>query len=123
MLHNNQEDYNCHENGVIPIQLIGNNTRITSQNGLFLFPINFNPFVENLASSISITSDEINNPSFKIGNLETIDYRHAIQRAYLVKIVFDKKISDGAWRILEQANISARSVYPDITGIAKSIRY
>ena len=32
-------------------------------------------------------------------------------------------MEDDAWQFLDQANINAATIYPDLTGIAKSIRY
>ena len=41
----------------------------------------------------------------------------------LIKFVFDPEMEDDAWRMLDQANINASTIYPDLDGVAKSTRY
>lgn len=38
-------------------------------------------------------------------------------------VSYHPEMEDDAWRMLDQANINAATIYPDIDGIAKSVRY
>ena len=109
--------------GIIPIRIIGNNSRLTAQNGAFLFPKTLHPFEENLLAALKINDAKI----LQDGN-QTFDSVAAYQKSHIprpsiVKLIFPKHFYENAQSLLQQANISARSIYPDEIGLAKSIRY
>ncbi len=110
--------------GIIPLYKAAYNGRQTAQAGVELMPRTFDGFVENLAAALRSTESEINNPT----QLITSDVSHEENLSSklpsaLVKIVFDPEMEDEAWLILDQANINAATIYPDIMGVARSVRY
>lgn len=110
--------------GVIPIPVDGNNKRLVAQNGTFLFPLNNNKsFEENLAEAISVSLDQIKALASE-GNRSRRSFGSSeLHDATLLKIDFDPCMEEQAWRVLEQLNVLPRNVYPDLTGIAKSVHF
>ena len=110
---------------IIPLYTVCSNKRQTAQTGVELMPRTFNWFDKNLASALKVSRvEEINNPS----RVVTEDLSHLTNAeehlpTSLIKLVFDPVMEQDAWQFLDQANINAATIYPDLVGIAKSIRY
>ena len=109
--------------GIIPLLLPCGNKRINSQNAAFLFPCNIHrSFLENFYHS---QYSEGENPGeIKIKNIIKLkDDSNLFDDMPLVKIIIPTKLRGLVENILVHANITPFSIYPDLTGIAKSIRY
>lgn len=111
------------ENGVLPLYTVGTNDRLTAQAGVFLMPRTFNGLAVNLAATLNVSVKEVNAPSKSIENISRMKFGDGRIEASLIKLIFDSSLENDAWDMLDQANISPRTIYPDLTGIAKSIRY
>lgn len=110
--------------GIIPLYMQGTNARMVAQAGAFLMPTTFKPFGENLVACLKLKSvDEILHPSKRIEDISHERRNSLPSDVPLVKFVFSPELEGEAWDILDQANVTARTIYPDIVGIAKSIRY
>jgi hypothetical protein len=108
--------------GVLPVFLRGSNKRLAAQNGCFLFPLSFEPFDDNLAKAFSTTSSELAKPSKRLNGQRAIQ-KYDFSSVSVLKFVFAHQMEDEAWDILNHANITPRTIYPDINGLAKSVRY
>ncbi len=110
--------------GVIPLYKAAYNGRQMAQVGIELMPRTFEGFAKNLAAVWGISDEEVNEPKSVITNKvsNVVDLETVLPSA-LVKFIFDADMEDGAWQILDQANINAATIYPDIEGVAKSVRY
>lgn len=109
---------------VLPLYTVCSNRRQMAQTGVELFPRTFDWFDKNLAAALRVAVGEVNNPSQLLSN----DISHLANAekslpSALVKFVFDPTMENDAWQFLDQANINAATIYPDLVGIAKSIRY
>jgi len=106
------------DKGIVPIWLPGNNQRIIAQSGVFLLPIDFSGFEENLKCSLGVeklaSESEITANEF---------FSRDILGLNIFKLNFSKDLERTAWDILEQFNITPYHVYPDIVGVAKTVRY
>lgn len=111
------------ERGVLPLYTVGTNDRLMAQAGVFLMPRTFDGLAVNLAATLNVSVDEVNAPSQRIDDISHQRYADGRIKASLVKFIFDPSLEADAWDMLDQANISPRTIYPDLTGIAKSIRY
>lgn len=111
--------------GVIPVHVPGANDRLVAQSGLFLLPRSFNSFESNLALSLGLAAQEICNPSEVVFDPLKSGVTTKLRAASFVKLVFDRnRLPEHAiWNMLDQANVSAHSLFPGLEGIAKSIRY
>lgn len=110
--------------GIIPLYKPAYNGRQTAQAGIELMPRTFDGFAENLAVALKTTVAEIEAPK----KLITDDVSHLVNiesklPSALVKFVFDADMENDAVQILDQANINAATIYPDMEGVAKSVRY
>lgn len=110
--------------GVIPLYKPAYNGRQTAQAGIELMPRTFDGFAENLATALKTTVAEIEEPTQPI----TSDVSHLVDLgsklpSALVKFVFDVDMENDAMQILDQVNINAATIYPDLEGAAKSVRY
>lgn len=110
--------------GIIPLYKPAYNGRQTAQAGIELMPRTFDGFAENLAVALKTTVAEIEEPK----KLITDDVSHLVNiesklPSALVKFVFDADMENDAVQILDQANINAATIYPDMEGVAKSVRY
>ena len=112
--HNTQDgDFN-----IIPLYTVCSNKRQMAQTGVELMPRTFDWFDKNLAEALKVKDvNEINHPSCPVSELKDTS------KLSLVKLVFDSQMEKDAWQFLDQANINAATIYPDLIGIAKSIRY
>ena len=113
------------DNGIIPLYTVCSNKRQMAQAGIELMPLTFDWFDNNLAKALEISHvKEINNPNYQIPvNVLEKDNASVLQEFSLVKFVFDSQMEKDAWQFLDQANINAATIYPDLVGIAKSTRY
>ena len=100
------------------------NKRQMVQAGVELMPRTFESFDENLATALKIERSEINNPSHLVSDqFSHAPYNPAQLPSALVKLLFDSSMEDDARQFLDQANINASTIYPDLVGIARSVRY
>ena len=112
------------EISILPLYTVCSNQRQMAQTGVELMPRTFDWFDKNLASALNVSVGEVNNPTKLVSN----DISHLVNAsaylpAALVKLVFDPQMEKDAWQLLDQANINAATIYPDLIGIAKSVRY
>lgn len=112
-------------NGIIPLYTVCSNKRQMAQAGVELMPLTFDWFDNNLAAALKVHGvKEINNPSYRIPDNDLEEFNaSALQKFSLVKLVLDSQMEKDAWQFLDQANINAATIYPDLVGIAKSTRY
>ena len=117
---------------ILPIEMPGVNPRIDAQNGLFLFSTRFKPINDALCGCFNINKNNFTNiEENKEEEIENdiifdknfIKNEDVIRQASIIKIIFDYKFSDESRKILQQSNITSRNIYPDETGLAKSIEY
>ena len=109
--------------GIIPLLLPSGNERINSQNAAFLFPCNIHrSFLENFYHSQYSEGEKPR--EIKIKNIMRLsDDTNLFNDTPLVKVIIPTKLRGLVENILVHANITPFSIYPDLTGIAKSIRY
>ena len=110
--------------GIMPLYKARFNKRQMAQSGVELMPCTFDGFVNNLAAVLGVDMKLVDDPP----NAGVTDVSHMtdVEKHFptsLIKFVFDPKMEDEAWRMLDQANINASTIYPDLVGIAKSVRY
>lgn len=110
--------------GIIPLYKAAYNGRQMAQAGIELMPCTFDGFAENLAAALGTSEAAINDPKklFTMA-VSSIPRLESELPTGLVKFVFDHRMEEDAWQILDQANINAATIYPDIEGVAKSVRY
>ena len=108
--------------GIIPIFLRGSNKRLAAQNGCFLMPLSFDAFDDNMASTFSTTPDELAEPSKRLNGQKAI-LKYDFSSVSIIKFVFAHRMEDEAWGFLDHANINPRTIFPDLIGLAKSVRY
>ena len=115
----------CKGEGVIPVHVPGANDRLVAQSGLFLLPRSFNSFESNLALSLGLAEHEIRTPGDVVPDPLKSGVTTKLRAASFIKLVFDRnRLPEHAiWNMLDQANVSAQSLFPGLEGIAKSIRY
>lgn len=112
------------ENGVLPLYTAATNKRQFAQAGVQLMPLTFSSFTENLASALDVDDQlEVVSPSYVIEHISKREMKDVSLPTSFMKLVFDKSMEDHAWNILSQANITPATIYPDIVGLAKSLRY
>lgn len=114
----------CSNLGIVPLYNARFNKRQMAQSGIELMPCTFDGFTRNLAAVLDVSEKQIDDPPDMgivcVARLPNAETRFPTS---LVKLVFDANMEDDAWRMLDQANINAATIYPDIDGIAKSVRY
>lgn len=120
--HSEQNDMG-YEYGIIPIKLTGNNPRLVAQNGSFLFPMTLRPFERNLHASLNIDDDKQEEWEVTLSSIKEFGDDYIFGKVPVIKFIFSADFHEHVEAILKQANISARSIYPDMTGIARSVRY
>lgn len=116
------EDPLTEQSGVIPICLTGNNSRLMAQSGMFLFPLSFGTFENNLVNILGCSSEEFKQLMKPDKKQETV-LRGSIFRDYtLLKIDLAPQMEDEAWDVLDQLHVNPRQLFPDLDGLAKSMR-
>ena len=112
------------EDGILPLYTAPMNKRQLAQAGVQLMPLTFHPFTGNLAASLRIDNvSEIESPSYVVSDISKRRIEEVPGEVALIKMVFDKKMEENAINVLDQANINAFTIYPDIIGLARSLRY
>lgn len=110
--------------GIIPLHKARFNGRQMAQSGIELMPCTFDGFTRNLAAVFDVTEKEIDDPpDVRMGPVSKTPCEDIRFPSLIIKFVFDVDMEDDAWRMLDQANVNAATIYPDIDGIAKSVRY
>lgn len=115
------EDGSQVRSGVVPVDLPNSNERILAQNGLFVLPANFEGFESNLVETLEVDKDAfaegmVNASVGKVmGLLEC-------RRLACAKIIIDQQCRDEVVKLLNAANITPRTIYSDIPGIALSFQ-
>ena len=110
--------------GIIPLYKARFNKRQMAQSGIELMPCTFDGFTRNLAYVLNVNEEQINNPpESNIKCISCLSHAEMKLPTSLIKFIFDADMEDDAWQILDQANINPATIYPDLDGIAKSVRY
>ena len=109
--------------GIVPVVPGYYNRRIAAQSGSFLFSTTLlDSFESNLKHTLNFNAEEFDNPS-QYAIKDYFDGKFDFQSANLIKFNFNPVNCFSAENIFHNANISAKKLFPDLTGIAKSIRY
>ena len=113
------------ENGIIPLYTASCNKRQRAQTGIELMPCTFDWFDRNLARALNQKDvREVNDPSsLVVEDISEIEDPKTLLAYPLIKLVFDPRMEADAWQLLDQANINAATIYPDIVGVARSVHY
>lgn len=110
------------ENGILPLYTAATNKRQLAQAGVQLMPFTFRPFVENLATALSVNDiKEINSPSFVINDISHATVEEVPSSLALIKMEFAASMEKDAKNVLNQSNINAFTIYPDIIGLSRSL--
>jgi len=90
-----------------------------AQSGLFLMPTRLSKsFMEALHDSCDSLADGCRTKEIML----TIENSDSLRVDPIVKFDFNAKLKDEGRKLLQMANITPRTVYPDIEGIAKELR-
>lgn len=102
--------------GVIPLFPTSCNDRISAQEGLFLMPCSLqNSFEENLREAIG-------NVTQKSSDLRTAEEEMRTgNQVSVYKFVFGSALHKNLNGLLLDANVTAKSIYPDLTGLGKFV--
>lgn len=95
------------------------NARMGAQSGLFLMPTRLSKsFMESLQNQCDSVEDDNTAKEFVLteGNVDSLRIDP------IVKFEFDASLRAEGRRLLQMANITPRTVYPDIEGVAKELR-
>lgn len=106
---------------ILPLEIVGNNSRLIAQNGAFLFPTTLQSFENHLLDVLEITKDDFSKAINIFSNLQKEEEN--LPHSYVLKLIFPAELRHFAATLFREANISAKSIYPDQIGIAKSIKY
>lgn len=110
--------------GIIPLYKACFNKRQMAQSGIELMPCTFEGFARNLAAVLGVDEKQVDDPPCTgIARISKLPNAEKSLPSSLIKLVFNPEMEDDAWRMLDQANINAATVYPDLDGVAKSARY
>ena len=74
-------------------------------------------------NQIVMYQPERNRSDVWMESVSKTSYEEILFHSSIIKFVFDVEMEYDTWRMLDQANINATTIYPDIDGIAKSVRY
>ena len=112
------------KDGILPLYTAPMNKRQQAQAGVQLMPLTYNPFVKNLAAALRIDdTKEIDSPSYIVKDISRRHIEDVPSHVALIKMVFDKSMEKDARDILDQSNINSFTIYPDLIGLARSMRY
>ena len=118
------DGYSDFGKGIIPLYKACFNRRQMAQSGVELMPCTFDGFVNNLAAVLGVDEKLVDDPpSVGVVNISRMTEVEKRFPTSLIKFVFDPKMEEDAWRMLDQTNINAATIYPDLEGVAKSVRY
>ena len=118
------DENNNQKLSIIPLKIEGNNPRLVAQNSSFLFPTTLATFKKHLFELLKIKPNDFENAlsnSYSLQYLKKDNIK--IVDAAIIKLEFPASIHHFVEKLLNNANISAYTVYPDEIGIAKSIKY
>lgn len=94
------------------------NRRISAQDGLFVMPISLDDsFEENLCETLGLGHDY-----FRVQKLSEISEMKEGLYGGVVKFVIKPEMIDAIKVMLRDANVTARTVYPDLEGLAKYVK-
>ena len=94
------------------------NLRISAQNGLFIMPNDLNGnFEENLRAALNVSDNEY---YAREAFISVREMRHD-RNFGVVKFVINPTLIAEAKTLLEDANISAKTIYPDLIGLGKYV--
>ena len=114
----------CGDLGMLPLYKARFNKRQMAQAGIELMPCTFDGFSKNLAAVLDVDEKQIDDPPETgiecVSKLPNAKTRFPTS---LIKFVLATDMEDDAWRMLDQANVNATTIYPDLDGIARSVRY
>ena len=116
------EDPQTEQCGVIPICLTGNNPRLVAQNGMFLFPLAFDTFENNLVNVLGCSPSSFKQLTELGKKTETVLQESIFQDHTLLKIDLAPQMEDEAWDVLDQLHVNPHQLFPDLDGLAKSMR-
>lgn len=108
--------------GVIPVDLPSNNDRIIAQNGLFVLPANFEGFESNLIKTLGVGKESFGEGMENV-DLERVGEILRCKRLASVKFVIEGQLGKDVKKLLKAANITPRTIYPDISGVVPFVRY
>lgn len=118
------DENNNQKLSIIPLKIEGNNPRLIAQNSSFLFPTTLAPFKKHLLELLKIKPNDFENALNNSCSLQDLKKGHIkIVDAAIIKLEFPTSTHHFVEKLLNNANISAYTVYPDEIGIAKSIKY
>ena len=93
------------------------NRRISAQDGLFLMPNSLNySFEENLCETLQMGREY-----FPTRELSSVSELRSHLVGPIIKFVINHDKVDEIKRMLQDANVTARTVYPDLTGLGKYV--
>ena len=93
------------------------NHRISAQDGLFLMPNSLNySFEENLCKTLQMGREY-----FPIRELSSVSELRSHLVGPIIKFVIDHEKADDIKQLLQDANVTARTVYPDLIGLGKYV--
>lgn len=105
---------------ILPIQLAYSNKRLTAQSGLFLMPCMLShSFEDNLHRSLQISAEIMED----LKGLDEKKLDQIIHEAAMIQFIFDKRTVQEAKLLLDCSNISTKTLFPGLEGIARSIDY
>jgi len=115
------DSYKQQKLSILPLEIVGNNSRLIAQNGAFLFPTTLQSFEKHLLDVLEITKDDFYRAINVFSDLQ--QEQENLLHSYVLKLIFPVEARNFANKLFLEANISAKSIYPDQVGIAKSIKY
>ena len=109
--------------GVLPLYTAPSNKWQMAQAGVELMPCNFESFESNLAKALNVSESDIKDPPLLTDRFHKTKVKQIGIPTDFIKIVIDKSLVPDVRSLLDQANITPATMYPDIQGLAKSLRY
>lgn len=70
-----------------------------------------------------MTKEDYSQATNTISNLQQKVEEKTLPHSYVLKLIFPVEARNFANKLFLEANISAKSIYPDQVGLAKSIKY
>jgi len=108
---------------VVSVQPVRQNQRLAIQKGLFLFPCDVEKtFESNLCATLGFSFTELCSRNATQMDTSGIDREMAL-RAKVIKINFPRSWHAKAYLDLYSMNLDAASLFPGLTGFARSLQY
>ena len=106
---------------VVPVILDRPNPRMRAQVGLFLLPLTFGSFNDNLAAVFK--DEKVDLKNFETWREDPFESTVSdLSNIGLIRMVFDGGLVATAQQVLAQANVFPHTVYPDLVGMARGVR-